>query len=66
MKKVKIKLNDNMSVLEIANAIEHGLKDLRKVIVDVTTEASMESGYICSDKPRMREKSIIVITDFVH
>lgn len=66
MKKVKIKLNDNMSVLEIANAIEHGLKDLRTVIVDATTERSFESGHICSDKPRMREKSTIIINEFRH
>jgi len=65
MKKVKIKLNDNMSVLEIANAIEHGLKDLKIVIVYSTTEVNIESGHVCSDKPRMREKSTIVITDFV-
>lgn len=66
MKKVKIKLNSEMSVLEIANTIEHALKDLRIVIVDVTTEGWLESGVCMKDKPRMREKSTIVITDFIN
>ncbi len=63
MKKVKIKLNSEMSVLEMTLEIESALKKLGNVRVEYNTEMFQQSGTCFSDRTKIITTSRIEIDD---
>ena len=61
MKKVKIKLNNEMSILEILNEIERGLTDLKACSVKNDYSMWMETGALMCDRKQICEKGTITI-----
>ena len=61
MGKVKIKLNDKMSILEILDNIEAGLIELQSCSVTNDYSMWMETGALMCDRKQICEKGTITI-----